>query len=96
MGLPGQQVQYTKSWGGRGGHGEGTHPFPWKWIFMALFHRGYDRVDWRRGTFFLFYFFLFKLPALSAGLGNGVAVHADCRLQHALETGDHAEHMNKR
>lgn len=44
---------------------------------MALFRRGYDRVDWRRGTFF----FLFKLPALSAGLGNGVAVHAGCSVR---------------
>lgn len=42
---------------------------------MALFRRGYDRVDWRRGTFF------FKLPALSAGLGNDVAVHADCSVR---------------
>lgn len=28
-----------------------------------------------------FFFFLFKLPALSAGLGNGVAVHADCSVR---------------
>lgn len=29
----------------------------------------------------IFFFVLFKLPALLAGLGNGVAVHADCSVR---------------
>lgn len=42
MRLPGQRVQCTAGRRGWAGHGEGTHPFPWKWIFVPLFCRGYD------------------------------------------------------
>lgn len=79
MGLPGQRVQYTIGRRGWGGYEEGTHSFPWKWIFMPLFCRGYDRVDYKKKMLFIW-------PALAAGLRHHVADRASPGQQISFQT----------